>query len=80
MLYAWRSYYFNNEVHGMHYGEFANFVEYFAQALLNEADFSPNLEEGLETFCIMEATRRSAVDGRLVEIAPLMEQIGLDVH
>ena len=29
-LYALRHYYFNSEVHGMHYGEFANYAEYFA--------------------------------------------------
>ncbi len=78
-LYEKRPYYFNNETHGMHYGEFANLAEYFAQALLNGTDYSPDLEEGLETFCIMEATRRSTVEDRPVEIAPLMEQIGLPV-
>ncbi len=34
-LYELRHYYFNSEIHGMHYGEFANYAEYFAQALVN---------------------------------------------
>jgi predicted dehydrogenase len=79
MLYHLRPYYYNNETHGMHYGEFANYTEYFAQALLTGSEYSPNLEEGLETYCIMEATRQASREGRPVRIAPLMEEIGLEV-
>jgi len=77
MLYSKRGYHFNNEVHGMHYGEFANYAEYFALALLEGRDYSPDLEEGLETYCVMEAIRRSAKDGSPVKVAPLLEEIGL---
>lgn len=76
-LYAGRHYYFNSEVHGMHYGEFANYAEYFARALMSNGEYSPTLEEGLETFCLMEAVRRSARDGCLVEVAPIMREAGL---
>jgi predicted dehydrogenase len=76
-LYARRSYYFNNEAHGMHYGEFANYAEYFAQALLNGRAYSPDLDEGIETICVMEAIRRSALAGRAVRLAPLLEEVGL---
>jgi predicted dehydrogenase len=78
MLYSRRSYYFNNEVHGMHYGEFANYVEYFAQALIENRPSSPALEEGIATFCIMEAVRESAGSGRPVALAPLLAAAGLD--
>jgi hypothetical protein len=62
----------------MHYGEFANYLQYFAEALASGADYSPALEEGLETFCLMEAVRRSALEGgRPVDLAPLLEEIGL---
>ena len=77
MLYSKRAYYFNNETHGMHYGEFANYAEYFGAALLEGRDYSPNLLEGLETFCIMEAVRQSATSGAPVAVAPLLEAIGL---
>ncbi len=77
MLYSRRGYYFNNEVHGMHYGEFANYAEYFARCLLEGRQHSPDLEEGLETFCLMEAARRSAQTGRPVPVTPLLEEIGL---
>jgi predicted dehydrogenase len=77
MLYSQRTYYFNDEVHGMHYGEFANYTEYFAQALLEDRPFSPDLYEGLRTFCIMEAVRRSSQTGQPVAVAPLLAEIGL---
>ncbi len=76
-LYARRAYYFNNEVHGMHYGEFAKYTDYFAQALLEKRPYSPNLAEGLETFCVMEAVRQSAQTREPVHIAPLLKAIGL---
>jgi predicted dehydrogenase len=76
-LYALRHYYFNSEVHGMHYGEFANYAEYFAGALLEGTPYSPDLEEGVETFCVMEAVRRSAATGVPVALAPLLAEVGL---
>ncbi|MER3436413.1 MAG: oxidoreductase [Chloroflexota bacterium] len=77
MLYAYRAYYFNNEVHGMHYGEFANYTDYFARALQEGREYSPDLEEGVETVCVMEAIRRSAESGAPVKVAPLLQEIGL---
>lgn len=77
MLYEYRHYYFNNEVHGMHYGEFANYIEHFARSLRDGELASPGLEEGIETFCLMEAVRRSAASGETVEVAPLLAEVGL---
>ncbi|QSB16763.1 Gfo/Idh/MocA family oxidoreductase [Natronosporangium hydrolyticum] len=78
MLYEYRHYHFNNEVHGMHYGEFANYLQYFAEALASGADHSPDLTEGIETLCLMEAVRRSAhADGRPVPVAELLEEVGI---
>jgi predicted dehydrogenase len=76
-LYAKRAYYFNNEVHGMHYGEFANYAEHFASALLDGRKAAPGLEEGIETFCVMEAIRRSAEGGQPVPVGPLLAEVGL---
>jgi predicted dehydrogenase len=76
-LYELRHYYFNSEIHGMHYGEFANYTDYFADAILNNKKYSPDLEEGVETFCIMEAVRRSVKSGLPVKIEPLMAEAGL---
>lgn len=76
-LYAGRHYYFNSEVHGMHYGEFANYADAFARAILEGEAASPELEEGVETVCVMEAVRRSAESGRVVEVGPLLDEVGL---
>jgi predicted dehydrogenase len=76
-LYAGRHYYFNSEVHGMHYGEFANYAQHFAEAMLDGKPHSPGLEEGVETFCVMEAVRRSADEGRPVALGPLFREVGL---
>jgi predicted dehydrogenase len=77
-LYALRHYYFNSEVHGMHYGEFANYAEHFASALLEGRPHSPDLIEGLETFCVMEAVRRSAQRGVPVKVDVLAREIGFE--
>jgi predicted dehydrogenase len=77
-LYRQRGYYFNNEVHGMHYGEFANYAEYFAQAILNNTPYSPNLVEGVETFCLMEAVKQSVQTGKPVAMKPLLQAVGLE--
>ncbi|MCL4742842.1 MAG: Gfo/Idh/MocA family oxidoreductase [Phycisphaerales bacterium] len=76
-LYAGRHYYFNSEVHGMHYGEFANYADHLASGLIAGEPRSPGLEEGVETVCVMEAIRRSAESGGPVEIGPLLERVGL---
>jgi predicted dehydrogenase len=70
-LYEKRAYYYNNETHGMHYGEFGNYTEYFAQAILNNTPHSPNLEEGIETYLLMEAVKRSSETRQPVKIEPL---------
>ena len=76
-LYALRHHYFNSEVHGMHYGEFANYAEHFARALLEGTPHAPDLEEGVATFCAMEAVRRAALTGKPVAVAPLLREAGL---
>jgi predicted dehydrogenase len=76
-LYSYRHYYFNSEIHGMHYGEFANYTDYFVQALMEGNSYSPDLREGVETFCVMEATRRSAQTGEPVKIDPILREAGL---
>ncbi len=77
-LYAGRHYYFNSEVHGMHYGEFANYAEHFAAGLIDGSPCAPELEEGVATVCVMEAVRRSAgAGGARVDLAPLLAEAGL---
>ena len=76
-LYALRHYYFNSEVHGMHYGEFANYLEHFSRALIEGTPHAPDLRQGIEVFCLMEAVRRSSLCGEPVAVAPLLLEAGL---
>ncbi len=76
-LYELRHYYFNSEIHGMHYGEFANYADYFAEALINNKPYSPDLEEGIETYLVMEAVRESSRIGKVVQLAPYLRNAGL---
>lgn len=74
-LYAGRGPYFNNEVHGMHYGEFAAYTDHFAQAILEGTPNQPDLTSGLETFALMEAARRSALRGQSVRVDEVRAEI-----
>lgn len=70
-------YYFRHELKGMHYGEFANYADYFARAILDGTPNSPDLAEGIETVCVMEAVRESALSGLPVNLMPLYERAGV---
>jgi len=70
-------YYFRHELKGMHYGEFANYADYFARAIVENRPASPDLVEGIETVVVMAAVRQSAQTGEAVSLRPLYERAGL---
>ncbi len=74
---AYTGYYFRHQLKGMHYGEFCNYADAFAEAIRNGAPNAPDLAEGIETVCVMEATRQSAATGRPVALEPLLATAGL---
>ncbi len=76
-LYEKRGYFFNNEVHGMHYGEFARYADAFAEAILTDEPASPELDEGIDVVLLMEAARRSAQTGVSVYLSELKSETGL---
>jgi predicted dehydrogenase len=73
-LYEKRGYFFNNEVHGMHYGEFARYADAFAKALIEGTVASPELDEGVDVVLLMEAVLRSATQGKWIEISTLRSE------
>ncbi len=75
-LYEKRGYFFNNEVHGMHYGEFARYADAFSKAILEVTKTSPELEEGVDVVLLMEAVRRSAQTGMVIDIDDLRRETG----
>lgn len=74
-LYAGRGPFFNNEIHGMHYGEFAAYTDHFAEALLKGTPNTPDLASGLETFAVMESARLSAQRRESVKVAGVRSAI-----
>lgn len=76
-LYEKRGFFFNNEVHGMHYGEFARYADAFANALMNGTKAAPELDEGTDVVLLMEAAKRSAQSGMPVEISALRAEAGI---
>lgn len=76
-LYEKRGYFFNNEVHGMHYGEFARYADAFAKALIEGTAASPELDEGADVVLLMEAARRAARQSTPIEIAGLRSEAGI---
>lgn len=70
-------YHFRHELKGMHYGEFCNYIDYFAAAILENKPNSPDLAEGIETVCVMEAVRTSAQTGQPAKLAPLLQTAGI---
>ena len=76
-LYERRGYFFNNEVHGMHYGEFARYADAFAKSILEGSKASPELEEGADVVLLMDAVRRSANNKTEIVIDDLRTEAGL---
>lgn len=63
---AMSGYYFRHELKGMHYGEFANYADSFASALMKNTPNSPDLREGLATVLVMRAIVESLETGHPV--------------
>ena len=63
---AMSGYYFRHELKGMHYGEFANYADSFARAILDGTPNSPDLREGLQTVLVMRAIVESLESGQVV--------------
>jgi predicted dehydrogenase len=61
-------YYYRHELRGMHYGEFANYADYFAGKLLSGEPNSPDLDEGLRAVAIMHAVAESIRTGRPIAV------------
>lgn len=65
---AMAGFYYRHELKGMHYGEFASYLDYFASCLKSGRPNSPDLEEGLDTVMTMRAIVQSLENGRPVEV------------
>lgn len=68
---AMAGYYYRHELMGMHYGEFCNYIDYFASKILSGEPNSPDLSEGLQTVLVMDAIVKSLATGAAVKVKTL---------
>lgn len=73
---AMAGYYYRHELKGMHYGEFCNYLDYFASRILSGEPNSPDLAEGLGTVLLMGAVVESLESRRPVRVPSLAPPAG----
>lgn len=66
---AMAGYHYRHELKGMHYGEFCNYTDAFAAALIAGKPNAPDLEEGLESVAVMRAIVESLETGAAITVS-----------
>ncbi|HTN35944.1 MAG TPA: Gfo/Idh/MocA family oxidoreductase [Arachidicoccus sp.] len=69
--------YFRFEGKSHHAGEYQNYMEYFAQSLLDGSNAYPNIQEAVGTVAVLQAMDLSLRTGLPVRIDSLLEKHGL---
>lgn len=67
-------YYFRFQGETHHAGEYQNYIDYFAEMVLNNKTPLPDLKEGIHTIGIMEAMERSLHTGNPVKIDAILKE------
>lgn len=70
-------YYFRFEGQTHHAGEYQNYLEYFAESILNNTVAYPDLKEGIGTIALLQAMDESLKTGLPVKIDSILETYGL---
>lgn len=70
-------YYFRFEGKSHHAGEYQNYINHFAQALLSGTTPLPDLKEGVHTIAVMEAMSRSLKSGMPEKVSAILTEYGL---
>lgn len=68
---AMAGYHYRHELKGMHYGEFCNIADSFANAIFTGGPNSPDLLEGLQTVLVMDAIVRALESGSTEKVGML---------
>ena len=69
--------YFRFEGKSHHAGEYQNYMEYVAEAILSDKPAYPDIREGIGTVAVLQAMDMSLKTGQPVMIDPLLEGFGL---
>lgn len=70
--------YFRFEGKSHHAGEYQNYLEYFAQAIINNSTAFPDIKEGIGTIALLQAMDESLSTGKPVRPADLLKRFGLN--
>lgn len=71
--------YFRFEGKSHHAGEYQNYMEYVARAILDDQPAFPDIQEGIGTVAVLQAMDQSLKTGLPVRIDTLLEKYGLPV-
>jgi len=69
--------YFRFEGKSHHAGEYQNYLEYFAAAILNDSPAFPDLKEGIGTIALLQAMDESLTTGKPVRPKDLLMRFGI---
>lgn len=67
-------YYFRFEAETHHAGEYQNYIDEFAIAMINGATPKPDLTEGIRTLAVMEAMAESLESGQVVRVEDVLKR------
>lgn len=70
--------YFRFEGKSHHAGEYQNYLEYFAQAILNNTAAFPDMKEGIGTIALLQAMDESLETGKPVSPKDLLARYGIN--
>jgi len=69
--------YFRFEGQSHHAGEYQNYLDYFADSIVEDFVAYPNMEEGIGTVALLQAMDQSLATGLPVKIKDILQAYGL---
>ena len=70
-------YYFRFEGQSHHAGEYQNYLEYFADSIVNNTTAYPDLKEGIGTIALLQAMEKSLETGMPVKVSEILKAYNL---
>lgn len=67
-------FYFRFEAENHHAGEYQNYIDEFAEALIKGETPKPDLREGIRTLAVMEAMNESLESGQVVNVSDVLKR------
>jgi predicted dehydrogenase len=71
--------YFRFEGQSHHAGEYQNYLEYFAQSIVNDTVAYPDIKEGIGTIALLQAMDRSLETGLPVKVDDILKEFKIEL-